>query len=76
MTGRLLYQWPSTARFGRVVPKNKFYKHGNVTAAVREKFVAEVQRITWAYKLADTTINLQGDPSRSRDPGLRRRCQG
>ena len=28
--------------------------------AVREKFVAEVQRITWAYKLAETTINLPG----------------
>ena len=29
-------------------------------AAVREKFVAEVQRITWAYKLAENTINLPG----------------
>ena len=27
---------------------------------MREKFVAEVQRITWAYKLAETTINLPG----------------
>lgn len=63
MTGSALYQWPSTAWFGRVVPKTKFYEHGKVTAAVRERFVAEVQRITWAYKLADTTINLQGDPT-------------
>jgi hypothetical protein len=59
MTG-LLYRWPRAAKFGRVVPKTKFYEHAAVPAAVREKFVAEVQRITWAYKLAETTINLSG----------------
>jgi hypothetical protein len=59
MTG-LLYRWPRAAKFGRVVPKTKFYEHGQVSTAVREKFVAEVQRITWAYKLAETTINLPG----------------
>jgi hypothetical protein len=30
---------------------------------VREKFVSEVQRITWAYKLAEETIRLRGDAS-------------
>lgn len=63
MNETALYQWPSAARFGRVVPKDKFYEHGKVTATVREKFVAEVQRIEWAYKLADATIHLQGDPA-------------
>jgi hypothetical protein len=57
MTG-LLYRWPQAAKFGRVVPKAKFYEHTAVPVAVREKFVAEVKRITWAYKLAETTINL------------------
>lgn len=59
MTG-LLYRWPQVARFGRNIPKAKFYEHAAVPATVREKFVAEVQRITWAYKLAETTINLPG----------------
>ena len=27
----LLYQWPSAARFGRRVPKEKFYEHASVT---------------------------------------------
>lgn len=57
----ILYRWPAAARFGRVVPKTKFYEHGRVSAAGRERFVAEVQRITWAYKLADATIHLRGD---------------
>jgi hypothetical protein len=56
----LLYRWPSAAKFGRSVPKTKFYEHSAVSAALREKFVAEVQRITWAYKLSEATINLPG----------------
>ena len=60
MTEPILYRWPEPARFGRAVPKTKFYEHGNVRSALREKFVDEVQRITWAYKLADATIHLRG----------------
>ena len=56
----LLYRWPAAAKFGRVVPKNKFYERGQVASAVKAKFVDEVQRITWAYKLAESTINLPG----------------
>ena len=55
-----LYRWPEAARFGRVVPKSKFYEHATVPTAVRERFVSEVQRITWAYKLAENTVNLSG----------------
>lgn len=54
----VLYRWPEAAKFGRRVPKEKFYEHGVVNAAVREKFVSELERITWAYKLAESTINL------------------
>lgn len=59
----VLYRWPASAAFGRAVPKTKFYEHGNVRTALREKFVADIQRITWAYKLADTTIRLHGTAS-------------
>ena len=59
----ILYRWPEAAKFGKRVPKEKFYEHGTVSAAVREKFISEVQRITWAYKLAEATINLPGTPT-------------
>lgn len=59
----ILYRWPEAAKFGRRVPKEKLYEHGTVSAAVREKLVHEVQRITWAYKLAEATINLPGTPA-------------
>jgi len=58
-----LYRWPTAAAFGRVVPKTKFYEHATISTALREKFVSEVQRITWAYKLAEETIRLRGDAS-------------
>ncbi len=60
MTTSVLYRWPAAAHFGRSVPKTRFYEHGKITASTREKFVAEVQKITWAYKLADATIHLRG----------------
>ncbi|USX44683.1 DUF4391 domain-containing protein [Dietzia kunjamensis] len=56
----LLYRWPDAAQFDRRIPKEKLYEHGTVPTTAREKFVAEVQRITWAYKLAESTVNLPG----------------
>jgi uncharacterized protein DUF4391 len=58
----VLYHWPASAAFGRIVPKTKFYEHGKVRAALRDRFISDIQRITWAYKLADTTIPLRGTP--------------
>ncbi|YAL84518.1 DUF4391 domain-containing protein [Dermacoccaceae bacterium W4C1] len=54
----LLYRWPTAAQFGRVVPKTKFYEHAAIAATVKDKFVSDVRRITWAYKLSESTINL------------------
>lgn len=54
----LLYRWPTAARFSRRIPKDKFYGRGKARTAVKERFVAEVDRITWAYKLAESTVNL------------------
>lgn len=61
MKGATLYRWPDAARFGRVVPKTKFYEHAKLSAAVRERVVEDVHRVTWAYKLADSTVHLRGD---------------
>lgn len=60
MPDAILFRWPPNAAFGRTVPKTKFYERGNVRTALREKFVENIQRITWAYKLADDTIHLRG----------------
>ncbi|MCL4759503.1 MAG: DUF4391 domain-containing protein [Rhodocyclaceae bacterium] len=45
-----------------MLPKRKIYQHGRIGAALRERFVRQVEQITWQYKLAPETINL---PARS-----------
>lgn len=63
MSASVLYRWPAAAEFGRTIPKTRFYEHAAVSSALRERFVAEVQRVTWAYKLADATVHLRGSSS-------------
>ena len=56
----VLWQWPTQTRVGRVIPKTKFYEKAKVSTRVREAFVSEVERITWAHKLSPQTITLAG----------------
>ena len=63
LTARALFAWPVQAAVHRPVPKNKIYAHTKPTAALRSLFVAQVEQITWAYKLAPETINLPAKPS-------------
>jgi len=57
-----LFNFPPQAKVGRVLPKSKIYQNVRVSAALRERFVRQVEQITWQYKLAPETINL---PARS-----------
>ena len=59
----VLFDYPKSAAFGRVLPKNKIYAHANASTAVKELFVRQVEKIIWQYKLAPETINLK--PSRA-----------
>lgn len=53
-----LFTFPPQAQVGRVLPKSKIYQHGRIGTALRERFVKQVEQITWQYKLAPETINL------------------
>jgi hypothetical protein len=56
----VLWQWPAQTRLDRPIPKTKFYEKAKVSTRVREAFVADVERITWAHKLSPQTITLAG----------------
>jgi Domain of unknown function (DUF4391) len=58
-----LFAWPSKAAVGRPVAKSKIYAHAKPPAALRALFVAQVESITWAYKLSPETINLPAKPA-------------
>ncbi len=52
------FDYPKGARFGRVLPKNKIYGHAHASSKLQQRFVDQVNRIVWKYKLAPETINL------------------
>ena len=59
----MLYHYPKQAHFGKMIAKSKIYEHSNLTTAVKDKFVSQIDKITWQYKLASATINLQATSS-------------
>lgn len=59
----VLFDFPKSAAFGRVLPKNKIYEHASPSTAVKNLFVRQVEQIIWQYKLAPETVNLK--PSRA-----------
>ena len=58
-----LFDYPKSAAFGRVVPKNKIYEHAGANSALKGLFVREVDQIAWRFKLAPETINLNATGS-------------
>lgn len=59
----MLFDYPRSAAFGRVLPKNKIYEHAKPANAVKELFVRQVEQIVWSYKLAPQTVNLPSTQS-------------
>ena len=59
----MLYDWPKTSVFKRVIPKSKIYKHAEANKALKDFFVSEVEQVVWSHKLAKETINLDATKS-------------
>jgi hypothetical protein len=59
----MLYTYPKQAHFGKMIAKSKIYEHANISTALKDKFVTQIDKITWQYKLAPETINLTSTPA-------------
>jgi len=55
---KIHWRFPETAKFGRVIPKEKLYQQAGVNPPLKQLFTDQVSQIKWAYKLAENTINL------------------
>ena len=55
-----LFRWPEAAAVGRVIPKERLYAEAGVAKAVRQRFIDEIQRVRWAYKLSEESLRLRG----------------
>lgn len=53
-----LIRWPEAAKVDRVIPKERLYSAANAGTALKQRFVDEVQRARWAYKLGEESLRL------------------
>ncbi len=49
---------PESTKFGKRLPKQKFYEHLQVTPELKRAFVEQIKVIRWQNKIAPTTTNL------------------
>ena len=54
----MIFKYPSQAFYGKVIPKNKFYKNVAIPQKTKEMFVAQVKQVRWMYKISPETINI------------------
>jgi len=54
----VLFDYPVKARFGRKIAKSKLYENASVNTKLKDKFINQVDKIIWQYKLAPSTLNL------------------
>lgn len=54
-----MQQFPTSTVLDRLIPKAKFYDKLSVSAAVKRKFVEDVESIVWRNKLSANTLNVQ-----------------
>jgi len=54
----VLFDYPTKARFGRKIPKSKLYENASVNTKLKDKFINQIDKIIWQYKLAPNTLNL------------------
>lgn len=53
-----ILNYPTSTHVDRLVPKTAFYKHLEINTRLKMRFVEDVERIQWLYKLAPSTMNV------------------
>ena len=53
-----MFLYPDHAKFDRILPKNKIYGNVQISRALRQRFVNEIEEIVWLYTLGTKTIRL------------------
>jgi len=49
---------PKEAFVNKFIAKTKFYEKANLSSKLQKEFVDKIQKITWKYKLAESTIGI------------------
>ena len=51
---------PRSTEVNKNIAKNKFYEKADISSALKESFVNDIEKIIWANKLAPKTLNISG----------------
>ncbi len=54
-----MIQFPTSTIVNKPVPKTAFYKHLEVNAKLKNRFVEDIERMVWLAKLAPSTLNVE-----------------
>ena len=54
----LEFKLPKEAFVNKFIAKNKFYEKANLSSKLQKEFVDKIQKITWKYKLSESTIGI------------------
>lgn len=54
-----ILSFPASTLLSKVVPKATFYRHLDINTKMKQRFVDDVTSITWLYKLANSTLNVE-----------------
>lgn len=52
------FKLPKTAFVNKFIAKTKFYEKAAIGAKLQKEFIDKIQKITWKYKLAESTIGI------------------
>lgn len=52
------FKLPKESFVNKFIAKNKFYEKANLNAKLQKVFVDKIQKITWKYKLSESTIGI------------------
>ena len=53
-----MFQFPKAAEFNGIVAKSKIYNFAKPSRRVKDRFVSEIEKIVWRFKLSPETTNL------------------
>lgn len=52
------FKLPKEALVNKFVAKSRFYERSKLSSKLQKEFVDKIQRITWKYKLAESTLGI------------------
>lgn len=52
------FKLPRAAFVNKFIPKSKFYEKAALSSKLQKEFVDKIQKITWRYKLAESTVGI------------------